>query len=117
MQEEIDSYDSQLDKTIKAALQFSTHTLPKIKAMFVQSNFNRESKETDTEKREQSRFEDEFDKECIQDLLDTYKDDVFGESAKVSMENFNKIMTTTQKWAFDTDLCRKRAIKYLQTQQ
>ena len=56
------------------------------------------------------RFENDFDKECIQDLLDTYKDEVFGESAKVNMEIFNEKMTTSQKWIFESDACRKRAI-------
>ena len=95
MQEEIDSYDSQLDKTIKSALTFSTSTIPRIMKKFTGTTFDKDCKLSEEEKRDSQKLEDDFDNECIEDMLDTYKDDIFGEAAKVSMENFNKNMSTT----------------------
>ena len=47
MNEDIDSYDSELDKTIKGALNFVAHALPRVQNKFSNSTYDKDSRTSD----------------------------------------------------------------------
>ena len=91
MLEEVESYDSELDKTFRAALDISTHTLIRVREMFKGGEHDTESEDDETA-RQRNEALDALDKDSIEDMLDIYKDEVFGDRPRLGMVEFNESM-------------------------
>ena len=123
MQDEIESHDSQLNKTFKTALLLSTKILMRVRNLSEDRDkaHGADSDDGDCQKRKVQidahrvtvETLEDFDKDAIDDMLDLFKDDVFGDKQKVSMQEFIKIMAGDQKWLLDSELCRRAAEDYL----
>ena len=50
-------------------------------------------------------------------IVDIFVEDLFGDKPMLTMDEFNKRMSSRHSWVFETDSCRKQALNYLKKKE